>query len=744
MLSPGDRVKDCEVIAPLGSGGMATLYLARRRGVGGFSRLVTLKLVHPHLVGDESVIKLFLDEARISAHIAHPNVVHVEDVGEYDGSYFIAMEYVHGVSLAELLARLDERHLRLRRKLCVWLAAQIAEALHAAHEAKSEQGTPLGIVHRDVSPQNVLIAHTGHVKLIDFGIAKSQAEADHRTYGRPVLGKLRYMSPEQLRLERADRRVDVYALGVVLWEMLTGRNLLRCQRFDDERDWRTREDPPKPSRYAGHCPAALDLVVLKAIAYDSSERYDSALQLRSALLQADPEALRIDAPTVAALMRTLLGDELARRRARWPREIVAELDATPGITVSGSWSIDELTDTLAAAPAERTPREVAPAATRAPAHERDDEPTFARWSPSDDAATTVQPSGPRQLTAQPVGDATRAAIARVSERAPTPAPARRRSTTTRQLSARSVARTHATLQAKLALCVTFIRRAVAAVSALLQRAAARPRAVLRSGSACVTRSAGCAMVSACIVTRTATKTVKKTASAVTHVRATGCIARTRTVRRSSSRRRLVLRPSTLSWAAAVLDITSRHMKTWQYVVYRVLRARLPMLGRPRPVSIAISGCFALSFFISTFLLRGVPCEPSAQAQRPPPKAAPSVAPQAMREPSTLLPRALPVAAATTSPLLPPAAPAPTSERDLRAPALADAPPVQQPEARATRSAHAFPAQPSPYGSYRGSARIANQIGGSAAISSRPAWRRRLQLRAARLPTDKRTGSELSR
>jgi serine/threonine-protein kinase len=388
MPSPGDKVKDCEVIAPLGAGGMASLYLARRRGVGGFSRLVTLKLVHPHLVADESIIKLFLEEARISGQIAHPNVVHVEDVGEHEGSYFIAMEYVHGVSLAELLARLSERQLRLRRKLCVWLAAQVAEALHAVHEARGEQGMPLGIVHRDVSPQNVLIGHNGHVKLIDFGIAKSQAETDHRTSGRPVLGKLRYMSPEQLRLERIDRRVDVYALGVMLWEMLTGRSLLRCQRFDDERDWATREDPPPPSRYAEHAPCALDRVVLQAIAYAPHERYDSAFQFRRALLRVDPEAARIDATLVAGLMCSLFGDELERRRAHWPREIVAALDATPGVTVSRAWSLDELTDTVAALASERLVDDVWQAAPR------DDDPTLARHAPLGERGSRMRAAAP--------------------------------------------------------------------------------------------------------------------------------------------------------------------------------------------------------------------------------------------------------------------------------------------------------------------------------------------------------------
>ncbi|MET0384333.1 MAG: protein kinase [Polyangiales bacterium] len=351
MLSISDKVKDYEVIAPLGSGGMAMLYLARRRGVGGFSRLVTLKLVHKHLIEDENIIQLFLDEARLSAHVAHPNVVHVEEVGQFEDSYFIAMEYVHGVSLAELVTRLMQRRLRLRPKVCVWLAAQIAEALHAAHEAKNEHGDPLHIVHQDVSPQNVLIGHTGHVKLIDFGIANCQARTDHSTGRRSVLGKLRYMAPEQLRGERADRRTDVYALGVMLWEMLAGRGLFECKRFDDERDWATRENPPPPSRHSLHAMPALDRVVQKALACDPSDRYASAFQFRAALLRADPSAMQLDAPLIAGLLRSMIGDELDRRRASWPRDIAQALEPTPDVTMSQKQSLHELTaDYVASGP----------------------------------------------------------------------------------------------------------------------------------------------------------------------------------------------------------------------------------------------------------------------------------------------------------------------------------------------------------------------------------------------------------
>src|SRR5262245_2188096 len=149
------------------------------------------------------------------------------------------------------------------------------------------------------------------------------------------------MSPEQLRLERADRRTDVYALGVMLWEMLAGRNLLRCQRFDDERDWATRENPPPPSKYSAHSTPSLDRVVLKAIACEASERFDSAFQFRAALLRADPAAVKLDAPMVAGLLRTMLGDELDKRRANWPSEVAGELEVKAEGT--NTWKLEDLT-----------------------------------------------------------------------------------------------------------------------------------------------------------------------------------------------------------------------------------------------------------------------------------------------------------------------------------------------------------------------------------------------------------------
>jgi serine/threonine-protein kinase len=328
MLSPGDRVRDYEVVAPLRAGGMGTLYLARRRGIGGFARLVALKVVHSQLPGHQSVRQSLLAEARISAQINHPNVVQVEEAGSAGDLCFIAMEYVHGISLAELLEELAERRQRMNPKLCVWLAAQMAEGLRAIHAATGEDGTPLHIVHRDVSPQNMLVSRTGHIKLIDFGIADSQQTQPYHGRRRAMLGKLGYMAPEQLRLELVDRRCDIYALGVVLWEMLTCRRFLRCERVDDERDWALRRSPPPPSQYGARVTPALDAVVLKALAFEPSARYQGALALRTALLSAVPLASRIDAPTLEAALRALLENRLERLGTAWPSGVhtAPELD----------------------------------------------------------------------------------------------------------------------------------------------------------------------------------------------------------------------------------------------------------------------------------------------------------------------------------------------------------------------------------------------------------------------------------
>jgi serine/threonine-protein kinase len=295
--------------------------MARRRHGEARGALVALKVVHEHLTEDSGMIRLFLDEARVTARVKHPNVVHVEEVGIHRGAYFLVMEYVHGVSLASLLRRLEMERRRMSPKLAVYLAAQLAEALHAAHEATDGRGRPLHVVHRDVSPQNVLLSHVGQVKLIDFGIASSTQSHTG------VLGKLCYMAPEQVGLTEVDRRTDIYSLGIVLWEALTGRTLFRSKNFDDYRDPAIRSRVAAPSRYAGEVTPALDEAVLRALAAEPDNRWETAFAFRRALLAALPEAMTVDAQLLGSVVRGYAEEELSRLRARLPSDIVATLDS---------------------------------------------------------------------------------------------------------------------------------------------------------------------------------------------------------------------------------------------------------------------------------------------------------------------------------------------------------------------------------------------------------------------------------
>ncbi|AKF06643.1 serine/threonine-protein kinase [Sandaracinus amylolyticus] len=308
------RIGPYEVIAPLRSGGMASLVLARRIGARGFARLVAMKRVHEHLSDDPAMIRRFVDEARLSSAIAHPAVVRVEDLVEHEGELHLVMEHVHGVTLGRVMDRLRARDRRMRPEVAVAIAAWIAEGLEAAHQAHDAEGRWLGLVHRDVSPSNVLVAASGHVKLIDFGIASARVREHESTMGH-VLGKLRYAAPEQLRRDAVDARADVYALGVLLWEMLTCEALF-TGGHDALSSGRPAIDPP--SRHAPEVSETLDAVVREALAEDPSRRITSARALRDALRASTPECAAIGAPEIAAMLEALVGEELARASDELP------------------------------------------------------------------------------------------------------------------------------------------------------------------------------------------------------------------------------------------------------------------------------------------------------------------------------------------------------------------------------------------------------------------------------------------
>jgi len=215
-----------ELLMQMGTGGMATLYLARIRGPKNFEKLLAIKKIHEHLLGNAEFISMFRDEARIAALIHHPNVVSTYDLGEIDGAYFIAMEYVHGQTLRDVVKAALRRKDPLDWANAVRIVSDVAKGLHAAHELRSHEGEPLGVVHRDVSPQNVLVSYDGHVKLADFGVAYA-AEKMTDTGAGMLKGKVSYMSPEQASGNVIDRRSDIFSLGTVLFEAVTQQRLFK-------------------------------------------------------------------------------------------------------------------------------------------------------------------------------------------------------------------------------------------------------------------------------------------------------------------------------------------------------------------------------------------------------------------------------------------------------------------------------------------------------------------------------------
>ena len=306
-----------EIVARLKAGGMAQVYLARRKGAAGFTRPVALKLIHPHLANEPEFVRMFVDEATLSARIEAPNVVHVEELGQLDGTWFQAMEYVHGASLAQVVQALRTAGRRCTPELAAHIVAEVAAGLHAAHETTDAAGAPLGIVHRDVSPQNVLVSYRGNVKVCDFGIAKAMHRAPH-TESDSLRGKIAYMAPEHAQGKSVDRRADVYALGVILWELLVlerlfvaSHDLLLLERVRHPKI-------DRPSTRVADTPRALDDVVMKMLAVEPADRPQTAGELRRLLLDAVPGARHVESEDVAALMRAVMGTQIAEQASLLP------------------------------------------------------------------------------------------------------------------------------------------------------------------------------------------------------------------------------------------------------------------------------------------------------------------------------------------------------------------------------------------------------------------------------------------
>ncbi|MDI1478721.1 serine/threonine-protein kinase [Polyangium sp. y55x31] len=293
----------------IAAGGMATVHLGRLIGDEGFLRTVAIKRLHPWHARIAEVVAMFTDEARIAARIRHPNVVGTLDVVSQEGEVFLVMEYVHGEPLSRLISVASKRKQKIPPPIVAAVLANALRGLHAAHEARDARGEPLGVVHRDVSPQNVLVGVDGVSRVLDFGIARAAGRA-HVTSDHTIKGKLAYMSPEQLRGEVLDRRADVYAAGVVLWEALTCRRLYAGASEDLALVRLLEAEVEAPSKRVADLPTCFDEVTLRALRRDADARYPTALEMAMALEACGPMATPSE---VGAWVEAMAGETLAER-----------------------------------------------------------------------------------------------------------------------------------------------------------------------------------------------------------------------------------------------------------------------------------------------------------------------------------------------------------------------------------------------------------------------------------------------
>ena len=339
-LEPGTRLDRYTLIRRLAMGGMAELYLAQQTGAAGFSKIVALKRIHPHLSQNETFTGMFLSEARLASDLNHPNLAHVLDFGECNGEHYLTMEYVHGANLLQALTR---ARAPLPMEAALQVVIDVARGLHELHEHRSTDGRPLGMVHRDVSPANVLLAYDGSVKLTDFGIAKAM-ELTSATRTGTFKGKLGHSSPEQARGEQLDRRSDVFCLGILLYEVTTG-----ARAFSGPNEFAVlgkvasaKYDPPET--VVDDYPRELGDLVRGALAASVENRPATAAEFAENVAGfARDQGIAVGPGPVATLLRDLFGEpppiadpeELDRVTTEVMRPGLAHEDLPPAPPPSG-------------------------------------------------------------------------------------------------------------------------------------------------------------------------------------------------------------------------------------------------------------------------------------------------------------------------------------------------------------------------------------------------------------------------
>jgi serine/threonine protein kinase len=321
------RIGRYEILTLLGEGGMARVYLALSRGPVGFNKLVVVKQVRPELAWDQDFVTMFFDEARIASRLNHPNIVSTYEVVEEAGQYLLAMEFLEGQTLGEILSRLGRAQMPLDQHL--WIICQVLAGLHYGHELADYDGSPLGIVHRDVSPSNVFVTYNGEVKLLDFGIAKSAGAATATQKG-TVKGKIGYGAPEQFLARPVDARADVYAVGVMLWEALSGKRRKQAETPAAAYEARVSGAEPKIREVKPDVPVRLADICDRATATEPAARFATALQFQRALeryLESRPR--QVGQRDLATLVNYHFKNERLQLRQRIESHLTGALSTPP-------------------------------------------------------------------------------------------------------------------------------------------------------------------------------------------------------------------------------------------------------------------------------------------------------------------------------------------------------------------------------------------------------------------------------
>jgi serine/threonine protein kinase len=312
-LAPGFRLDRYELLCPVAQGGMAEVWMARQTGKLGFEKLVAVKTILPKFADDERFQRMFLDEAHVSSRIEHPNVAQILDVGEQDDIMYLVMEYVDGDALTTLHRAAEAHGVRIPHGVLLRVMSEVCGGLHAAHDLCMADGQNAGVVHRDVSPHNILVNTKGTAKLIDFGLAKARDRIAEDTRVGMVKGKLRYMAPEQVLGPSVDRRADIWAVGATLYHLVSGEPPYEADTDVEVVRALMSGRPPRRLGHAVH--PAVEAVILRSLAWRADERFATALDLQRALEQATRGAgLETSASHVASFLDEHVGDRAQRRQ----------------------------------------------------------------------------------------------------------------------------------------------------------------------------------------------------------------------------------------------------------------------------------------------------------------------------------------------------------------------------------------------------------------------------------------------